>query len=93
MVAAERRGAREPLDLLAEMNERIYEVATRAQLRAGDRWHFRCECSDPDCMELVPLSLSRYAALTQNGGAVLAPGHRPSKSRKRRELVEEGRRC
>jgi len=41
--------------LFREVNERIEDIA-----RSGDGLEFVCECSDPECVSTVKLSLAEY---------------------------------
>jgi len=60
---------------LAEVNSHILEAAQESSAVTGD-WEFFCECGQPDCRELVTLSLPEYASLRERGEPVLAPSHR-----------------
>jgi hypothetical protein len=60
--------------MLAEVNARIGEVASRSAADSED-WEFVCECGEPGCDERVLLTLAAYAAVRETGAAVLAHGH------------------
>jgi hypothetical protein len=55
-------------------NENIDEVAEQTGLERGIP--FLCECADPECVEIVRLSVAEYAAIRRNPRWFLnAPGH------------------
>jgi hypothetical protein len=55
-------------------NDRIAEKAE--QLRFVSRVPMLCECSAPDCRELVMIALDDYRALRRApGNSLTAPGH------------------
>jgi hypothetical protein len=59
---------------LRNVNDLIIEVARdRFELLAG---HVVCECSQPRCAELLPLTLEDYERIRSDGRRfVLVPGH------------------
>ena len=59
-------------ELLREVNERVASLASRDD----EILSFLCECVDDFCVEQVVLQVSRYAEIRDEGGYVLAPGHR-----------------
>jgi hypothetical protein len=60
--------------LLREVNERVFEVLDRADL--ADMTEFLCECSNPECMETVPLWLAEYERVRSKPNQfVLVPDH------------------
>lgn len=59
-------------ELLREVNERVASLATRDD----EILSFLCECIDDFCVEQVAMQLSRYERIRDEGGYVLAPGHR-----------------
>ena len=59
-------------ELLREVNERVAELATRDD----EILSFLCECVDDFCVEQVVMEVSRYGQIRDEGGYVLAPGHR-----------------
>jgi len=55
-------------------NERIAESAVEYEM--GERIPFICECADPDCTQIVQLSLHEYEAVRENSRHFLnVPGH------------------
>ena len=54
-------------------NDRI--AARAAELRFTSRVPMLCECHDPGCRAIVPVSLDDFYALRQRGGVVLADTH------------------
>ena len=57
-------------ELFAEVNDRIAELLARAWPTApGD---FLCECSRPDCSQIVTLGLPDYRAHRDRGEPLLA---------------------
>ena len=54
-------------------NDRIASRA--AQLRFTSRVPMLCECHDPGCRAIVPLSLSDFQDLRRRGGTVLSDVH------------------
>ena len=53
-------------------------VAARAKsLRFASRVPMRCECDDPGCQALIPISLEDFHRLRSSGGAVIVEGHEP----------------
>jgi hypothetical protein len=57
-----------------EANDKIEAAAYRIGL--PERVPFICECSDPECMELIRLSLDEYANVRQSPRRFCtAPGH------------------
>jgi hypothetical protein len=34
-----------------------------------------CECSDPDCLEVIDVSRDEYQAVRDGGNFIVAPGH------------------
>lgn len=59
---------------LAEVNAHILEAARESPARS-EEWEFFCECGQPDCRELVTLSLAGYASLRGSDEPVLAADH------------------
>jgi hypothetical protein len=58
-------------ELLRDVNERVAALGGR-----GDElFSFLCECSDDFCVEQVTMQFSRYKAIREGGGYVLAPSH------------------
>ena len=57
--------------LMAEVNDRIFEVGAVAQRRAV------CECSDESCIETITLTIREYAVLkiSQIGPLLKVQGH------------------
>jgi hypothetical protein len=67
----ERRALNEAL--FRDVNERIAESTARAD---ENRTEFVCECSDSNCTERVPVTLSEYESVRkQSTTFLLAPGH------------------
>jgi hypothetical protein len=58
-------------ELLRDVNERVAALGSRED----EIMSFLCECSDDFCVEQVTMQLSRYVAIRDGGGCVLAPGH------------------
>jgi hypothetical protein len=58
-------------ELLRDVNERVAALGGRED----EILSFLCECSDDFCVEQVTMQLSRYEAIREDGGYVLAPGH------------------
>jgi hypothetical protein len=55
-------------------NERIAESA--AEYEMGERIPFICECADPECTQIVQLSLQEYEAIREHSRHFLnVPGH------------------
>ena len=53
-------------------------VAQRAKsLRFASRVPMRCECNDPGCQALIPVSLEDFHRLRASGVAVIAEDHEP----------------
>ncbi len=74
MDARERRLTENEL-LFREVNERIDDVAS--QLGGEDTtYEFLCECSDPDCVERVSLTVAQYRRLRSRPALfALVAGH------------------
>ena len=61
--------------LFREVNEHIREAAGR---HGGDGhvYEFMCECADPACHELVPLTVAQYEEIRASSSRFLVvPGH------------------
>jgi len=59
-------------ELLRDVNERVAATASR-----GDEiLSFLCECADDFCVEQVVMQCSRFERIRDDGGVILAPGHR-----------------
>jgi hypothetical protein len=57
------------------INERILGAADQHG-SDGHVYEFICECSDPSCVERVPLTIAEYERVRAEGTRfVLAPGH------------------
>ena len=63
--------------LFREVNERINGIAAEFSRFAGaEEYEYVCECSDPDCVERIALTLEGYEQIRADGTRfVLAPGH------------------
>lgn len=60
--------------LLREVNERVLETLDRADLT--DMTEFICECSNPECMETVPLWVAEYERVRSKPNQfVIVPDH------------------
>ena len=59
-------------ELLREVNERVASLASRDD----EILSFLCECVDDFCVEQVAMQFSHYEQIRDEGGYVLAPGHR-----------------
>ena len=70
---------------LTEVNESIVRVAYESIVQE-EEWEFFCECGREDCREHVLLTLAAYAAIHDDGRAVLAPGHQLSQVERARRL-------
>jgi hypothetical protein len=61
--------------IFRELNERI-EAAASPHGWDGHVFEFMCECSNPDCTLMLPMTLANYEAVRSNPKAfVVAPGH------------------
>jgi hypothetical protein len=70
-VASKRDRNQEPF---RNANERL--KARLADLAWGEQIPYVCECPDPDCMEVVELTLAEYEDVRARENAYLiAPGH------------------
>jgi hypothetical protein len=56
-----------------QANERIADKAVR--LRFVSRLPLHCECSDPNCDELILIEPAAYRAAVEDGCFLTAPGH------------------
>jgi multidrug efflux pump subunit AcrA (membrane-fusion protein) len=74
--------------VLNEVNLHILDAARESPSEALE-WEFLCECGRDDCHEQVVLTLDAYGDLHSRGAAVLAPGHRPSQTKRARTLVAD----
>jgi hypothetical protein len=73
--SAERIGRNDAI--FRKANEGISEVAEAAEF--PHRVPFICECADPDCREMVLMTLQEYAAVRQDPTTfVNVPGHEAS---------------
>ena len=63
--------------LFREVNERINGIAAEFSRFAGaEEYEYVCECSDPDCVDRITLTLEEYDRIRADGTRfVLAPGH------------------
>lgn len=59
---------------LSQVNTRILEVAVDSPSGAPE-WEFFCECGQSDCHAQVTLTVKAFAAIRDDDGPVLAPGH------------------
>jgi rubrerythrin len=75
-------------DLLAEVNARVRELADPLSRRT-DKCDFCCECGEPDCHEVVALSLAEYELLRATHSPILAEGHALCRIRAAREVSSE----
>ena len=67
------------------MGEALTEAVNALRdLRDGKTWKFLCECTRPDCQEVVLLSRAEYEAFRERRDLVLAPGHHESRSARAR---------
>jgi len=64
-------GATRRRQLLRAVNEQIRELSD-----GWDVGRFHCECADPDCSEMIPLTTQAFdAAASVAGGFLVAPEH------------------
>lgn len=82
------RGNVEAPDLLAEVNARVRELAA-SQSGGAEEWDFRCECGEPDCREVVSLTVAGYEQLRRSRSPILADGHEQCRIQLTRELPAE----
>lgn len=75
---------------LTEVNRHIFEVAVESASAEPD-WDFFCECGRSDCYDHVGLTIDEYLAIRDQGGDVLAPGHRGSHAARAARLHEEAK--
>jgi len=75
-------------DLLAEVNERVRELADQRP-HGSDAWDFQCECGEPECQDVVSLTLPEYELIRRSGTPILAEGHVPSRFRLARDRATE----
>jgi hypothetical protein len=54
------------------VNDHIYNATWAIQ---ADEGAFMCECGNPLCPEIVPMTSSEYVRLRDRGGLVYAQGH------------------
>lgn len=73
---------------VAEVNRKVFEFARHSPSEQAV-WEFFCECGQEDCHEYVLLTLDAYSSVHDNGGAVLAEGHRLSQIERARRLRED----
>ena len=60
--------------LFRSANERIDE--RRRELDLDGRTPYLCECEDPECTQLIPLTLDEYSGIRSNEAQfVIASGH------------------
>lgn len=74
---------------LGEVNSHILETARDSIGDQQEEWEFFCECGHTDCQAHVELTLDKYTALRDQGGAVLAPGHTPDPLQQARGVRED----
>lgn len=74
--------------VLTEVNGQILETARKSIAQEQD-WEFFCECGGSDCHEHVTLTIDAYSALHDDGGVVLALGHRLSQRARATRLIDE----
>ena len=65
---------------LEEVNRSIRDLAAKVDPHDSATWEFVCECGEGACSERVGLPLARYDDLKLAEVALLAPGHRPTRS-------------
>jgi hypothetical protein len=71
-------------------SERTEHLLRHVRVSHGEQeWEFPCECGKESCHEYVFLTLDAYAALHDDGRAVLADGHRLSQVERARRLGAE----
>jgi len=62
--------------MFRDVNENIEKTAVDNRYQAGDLPSFVCECSDPDCGELIRLALPQYEEVRNYPSRFLVrPGH------------------
>ena len=74
---------------LSCVNDGILEFARDSI--GEEEWEFFCECCRKDCHAFVSLTVGAYVALRDNGGGVLAAGHRlnpAERARRPNRLIE-----
>jgi hypothetical protein len=73
-------------------NERMERLARSHRFNATQRVPFLCECADPNCREIVMLSLTAYEAIRAHANRFfLAAGHEDPEAAHERILeAEEG---
>jgi hypothetical protein len=62
--------------LFREVNERIEQAVEHTSREDGHIYEFLCECSNSDCMLLLPLTIVEYEAVRSDPRQfIVAPGH------------------
>lgn len=64
-------------DLLRDVNVRVASLASRDD----EILSFLCECADDFCVDQVPMQVSRFREIEDEGAYVLAPGHHAERLR------------
>lgn len=60
--------------LFRQVNERVADV--NRELSDGDTVDFICECANPDCVEMIALTLAEYESVRSDPRHfALRPGH------------------
>lgn len=76
-------------NVLADVNDRIHELAAELQDPDVMSWEFLCECGREGCNGRLVIPLAEYTAVRRRGDLLLQPGHSIALARQARRVAAE----